>query len=45
VPGLPPYYLNMARHISTVEPPKGWDPNGPKEQALPYEEPPPKDEL
>ena len=34
MPGLPPYYHNRARHISQVEPPEGWDPDGPREQSL-----------
>ena len=38
VPGLEPYYLNQARHISQHEPPKGWDPKGPKEQEILLEE-------
>jgi hypothetical protein len=34
MPGLDPYYVNMARHISQHEPPEGWDPNGPDEQHI-----------
>lgn len=34
MPGRPAYYLNMARHLSQVEPPPGWDPTGPNEQRL-----------
>ena len=34
MPGRPPYYHNRARMISQVEMPKGWDPNGPKEQTI-----------
>ena len=33
MPGRPPYYHNKARHVSQVEPPKGWDPSGPREQV------------
>ena len=34
MPGLPPYYLNMARGRSQVEMPEGWDPEGPSEQVI-----------
>ena len=28
------FYHNAARHLSLEEPPEGWDPDGPREQAL-----------
>jgi len=47
MPGIPEYYHNRARHISQVEPPEGWDPDGPREQTLltPVESDKAKEEL